>query len=81
MKYTKKAIKIVEDTWEYLENNYKGSEITMGLLIYTIQRKCDSENCRKQSLKYLWENYDFYIYEDYIYWKNYYKECLGIIVR
>lgn len=81
MKYTKKAIKIVEDTWEYLENNYKGSEITMSLLIYTIQRKCDSENCRKQSLKYFWENYEFYNEEEYKYYKEYFKECLGIIVR
>ena len=80
MKYTKKAIKIVEDTWEYLENNYKGSEITMALLIYTIQRKCDTENCRKQSLKYLWKNYEFYNDEEYKYYKEYYNECLGIKV-
>ena len=40
MKYSRKAINIVNDTWEYLENNYKGSEITMSLLIYTIERKC-----------------------------------------
>lgn len=80
MKYTKKAIKIVEDTWEYLEDNYKGSEITLSLLIYTIQRKCDTENCRKQSLKYLWENYEFYEEEEYEYYKEYYKECLNIKV-
>ena len=80
MKYTNKAIKIVEDTWEYLENNYKGSEITFSLLLYNVQKQCDTEYCRKQSLKYLWENYEFYNDEEYKYYKAYYKECLGIKV-
>lgn len=81
MKYSKKAINIVNDTFDYLENNYKGSEITLSLLIYTIQKKCDSENCRKQALKYLWDNYEFYDNNDYKYYKEYYKVCLGLIVN
>ena len=81
MKYTKKAINIVENVWNYLEDNYKGSEITFSLLIYNVQKQCDTENCRKQSLKYLWENYEFYGEEDYKYYKNYYKKCLGIKVK
>lgn len=80
MNYTKKSKRIVEETWDYLEKNYKGSEITFSLLMYTVSKKCDSENCRKQSLKYLWENYEFYQEEDYEYYKQYYKECLGIKV-
>lgn len=81
MKYSRKAIDIVNDTWEYLENNYKGSEITMSLLICTIERKCDTENCRKQALKYLWENYEFFYEEDYRYYKKYFYKCLGIRVN
>ena len=81
MKYSRKAIDIVNDTWEYLENNYKGSEITMSLLIYTIERKCDTENCRKQALKYLWENYEFLYEVDYRYYKKYFFNCLGIRVN
>lgn len=81
MKYSKKSINIVNETWEYLENNYKGSEITLPLLIYIIQKKCDTENCRKQSLKYLWNNYEFCDNEEYLYYKEYFKISLGIIVK
>ena len=80
MKYSQKAINIVEDTWEYLENNFKGSEITMSLLVYTIQKKCDTENCRKQALKYLWNNYEWFDYEEKNYYVKYFKECLGVKV-
>lgn len=72
---------IVNDTWEYLENNYKGSEINMSLLIYIIERKCDSENCTKQALKYLLENYEFYDLEEEKYYKDYYRAILGIKVK
>lgn len=81
MKYSNKAINIVENTWEYLENNYKGSEITLSLLVYSIQKKCNTENCRKQALKYLWEGYEFYELEEKNYWKKYFKECLGVCVK
>jgi len=80
-KYSEKAINIVNNTWEYLENNFKGSEINMSLLVYTIQKKCDTENCRKQALKYLWENYEWFDLrekEDYI---LFFKESLGINVK
>ena len=79
-KYSKKAQIIVEETWDYLESNYKGSEITLSLLIYTIQNKCDTENCRKQALKFLWDTYEWYDLEEKAYYKEYYKECLGLRV-
>lgn len=44
-------------------------------LIKTIKK-----DCRKQSLKYLWENYEFYNNEEYKYYKEYYKKHLGIKV-
>lgn len=34
MKYTQKAINIVNDTWEYLENNYKGREMLPTQIIF-----------------------------------------------
>lgn len=80
MKYTKKSIEIVNNTWEYLENNYKGSEITLNLLIDNILKQCDSNNCEKQSLLYLWDNYEFYNIDEYNYYKNYYKENFNIKV-
>ena len=72
MKYTQKSIDLVEDVWSYLENNYKGSEITMELLLYEINKKADTENTLKQSIKYLWNNYDFFDIE----YKNY---CINYI--
>lgn len=81
MKYSNKAINIVENTWEYLENNFKGSEITLSLLIYSIQKKCDTENCRKQALKYLWESYEWYDLEEKEYYIKYFRECLGVYVK
>ena len=81
MKYSNKAINIVENTWEYLENNFKGSEITLSLLIYSIQKKCDTENCRKQALKYLWESYEWYDLKEKEYYIKYFKECLGVCVK
>ena len=52
----------------------------MSLLVYTIQKKCDTENCRKQALKYLWNNYEWYDYEEKNYYIKYFKECLGVKV-
>ena len=76
MKYSKKAINIVDRVWEELENNYKGSEITFEMLCQYIFRYSDTKTCRKQALKYMFDNYEFYNKDYYDYCKSYIKELL-----
>jgi hypothetical protein len=78
MKYEK----ILNDTWEYLENNYKGSEITIELWIDLIKKESDTENCLKQCIKLLWEQWEWFdSVEERQYFKEYIKNNYGIIVR
>lgn len=71
---------ILNKTWEYLENNYKGSEITMKLWLKLIEKECDSKNCLKQCVKLLWSQWEFFEPELYDYYKNYIKENYGVKV-
>lgn len=74
--YSKKAIDIVDRVWEYLENNYKGSEITFEMLCYYICKYSDTKTCQRQALKYMFDNYEFYSKDYYDYCKSYIKELL-----
>lgn len=72
MKYEK----ILNDSWEYLENNYKGSEITIQLWLYIIGKMCDNEYCFKKCVKLLFSQWEYYDTEqrqlDIEYIKDYY---------
>lgn len=72
--------KILNDTWEYLENNYKGSEITFEFWLNLIEKKCDNNYCLKKCVKLLWSQWEFTLNEDRQYYKEYLKESYGIKV-
>lgn len=76
MKYEK----ILNDTWYYLENNYKGSEIDLDLWLRLIEKKCDNNYCLKNCIKLLWSQYEWYDLEEKYYYKNYIKNRYGIRV-
>jgi len=59
MKYEK----ILNDTWEYLEDNYKGSEITIQLWLKLVEKKCDNNYCLKQCIKLLFSQWEYFDYE------------------
>lgn len=77
MKYEK----ILNDTWEELENNYKGSEITFGMWLINIQKECDNNHCLKQCIKLLWSQYEWYDFEEKEYYKKHIKNYYGIGVN
>lgn len=77
MKYEK----ILNDTWEYLERNYKGSEITMGLWLNLVEKMCDNDYCLKQSIKLLWEQWEWFDIEQKEYYKKYIKENYNVVVE
>lgn len=77
MKYEK----ILNDTWEFLENNYKGSEITLELWAKLIEEKSDTKNCLKQCIKLLWSQWEFLDLDYYNYAKKYIKNKYGVIVK
>lgn len=80
-KYTQKSIDLVEDVWTFLENNFKGSEITMELMLYEIYRKADTQNTLKNAIKYLWNNYEFFDYDYKEYCIKYIYDRFGIKVK
>ena len=71
-KVTRKAIKKVNEICSELENHYKGSEITMELLLYNIIKQADNKNDQKNMIKYLWEIYEWNDYRE----QTYYRECI-----
>ena len=77
MKYEK----ILNDTWEYLESHYKGSEINLDLWLDLIEKKSNNDYCLKQCIKLLWSQYEWYDYEEREYYKQYIKENYKIIVK
>lgn len=77
MKYSK----ILNDTWEFLENNYKGSEINMEMWIDLIEKKSDSKNCLKKCITLLWDMWEFYFDDEKEFYKNYIKENYHIRVK
>lgn len=77
MKYEK----ILNDTWEYLENNYKGSEITFSLWLYLVDKMCDTDYCLKQCIKLLWTQWEWLNNEDREYYKKWLKSNYGVIVK
>lgn len=81
MSYTKKSIDLVEDVWCYFENNYKGSEITLELVLRELYRRADTRNNLVNAIKYLWSCYEFYDYEYKDYCKNYIYNNYGIKVK
>lgn len=76
MKYKK----ILDNVWDILENNYKGSEITLEMCIDLIEKKADTKNCLKKCIKLLWKQYEFYDVEIKQYYKKYIKENYNINV-
>ena len=77
MKYEK----ILNDTWEYLENNFKGSEINMGLWLDLVEKECNNDYCLKQCIKLLWTQWEWFDCEEETYYRQYIKEKYGVIVR
>lgn len=74
MKYEK----ILNKTWEFLENTYKGSEITIMLWINLIEKECDSKNCLKKCIQLLWSQWEWYDDDEKEYWKKYIKDNYNI---
>lgn len=81
MKYSKKCIDLVNDVWTFLENNYKGSEITFELILREINKKADTNNVLRQSIKYLWNNYEWFDYEYKKYCVDYVKNNFGVRLK
>lgn len=71
---------ILNDTWDYLDNNFKGSEISFDLWLKLVENKCDTENCLKQCIKMMWKQWEWYDLEEREYYKNYIKENYNIKV-
>lgn len=71
---------IINETWEYLDNNYKGSEITMELWLRTIEKECDNDYCLKQCVKLAWNNWEWFCVDEKEYMKKYIKDRYGIKV-
>ena len=76
MKYEK----ILNDTWEYLENNYKGSEITFDFWLKLVEKKCDNNYCLKQCIKLLWSQWEWFNLDLRQYYKGYLKDQYGVKV-
>lgn len=72
--------KILNDTWEYLENNYKGSEITFDLWLDLIEKKSDNNYCLKQCIKLLWCQWEWFSLDLRKYYKGYLKDQYGVKV-
>ena len=81
MVYTNKSIKLVDDVWTFLENNFKGSEITFELIIREIDKRADTNNTLRQAIKYLWDNYDWFDYNYKAYCIDYIKNNYGIRLK
>ena len=77
MKYQK----ILNDTWEYLENNYKGSEITIDLWLKLVEKECNNKYCLKQCIKLLWSQWEWFDLEEKYKTIDYIKENYGIEVK
>lgn len=75
-----KYANILNETWEYLENNYKASEISIKTWCDLVERKCDNDYCLKQCIKMLWEQWEWYDLEEREYYKNYIKDNYGVKV-
>ena len=76
MKYEK----ILNETWEYLENNYKGGEITIPLWINLIEKKCNNRYCLKQCIKLMWSQWEWFDLKEKHYVKKYIKDIYGVMV-
>ena len=77
MKYEK----ILNTTWEFLENNYKGSEITFPMWVFLVYKMCDTKYCLKQCLKLLWSQWEWLDKEDREYHKNWLKYNFNVVVK
>ena len=77
MKYEK----ILNDTWEYLENNYKGSEITLELWGDLIKKQCNNDHCLKKCIKLMWNQWEFFDFEERVYFIELIKDKYGVIVK
>lgn len=71
---------ILSETWWFLENNYKGSEITFGMWLLYIEKESDSKNCLKQCIKLSWNQWEWYDLEEKEYYRKHIKEYYGIKV-
>jgi hypothetical protein len=72
---------ILNNTWEYLENNYKGSEITMKMWLKLVEKESDTKNCLKKCIKILWDEWEFFYNEERQFYKKYIKDNYHVIVK
>ena len=72
---------ILNETWSFLENNFKGSEIHFILWIDFIEKKCDTKNCLKQCIKQAWNEWEWFYTEEKEYTKKYIKENYNILLK
>lgn len=77
MKYEK----ILNDTWEFLENNYKGSEINMKMWLDLVEKESDSKNCLKNCINLLWDMWEFFTTEERDHYIKYIKDNYNIKVK
>ena len=73
--------KILEETWYFLENTYKSSEITIDLCLDIIKKKSDTKNCLKMCVKQLWSMWEWDTCEEKYYWEEYIFNSYGIVVK
>jgi hypothetical protein len=77
MKYEK----ILNNAWEYLENNFKGSEINIDLWIRQVNIECDNNYCLKQCIKLLWSQWEWFDLKEKEYYRNYIRENYGVRLK
>lgn len=73
--------KILNDTWEYLEYNYKSSEIDLALWISCIDSECDNNYCLTKCIKLLWSQWEFLDLSERDYYIKYIKDNYDVVVR
>lgn len=73
--------KILNDTWEYLDSNYKGSEIRFDLWLDLIIASCDNDYCLKKCIKLLWTQWEWFNLEERKFYIRYIKDNFSLIVR
>lgn len=71
---------IINSTWEYLENNYKASEISLFSWLNMIEKECNNDYCLKKCIKLAWNNWEWYDLEEREYTRQYIKDNYGIKV-
>lgn len=72
--------RILKRVFDYTEDNFKGSEITFSLCMYLVYQESDTENCLKNTLKLLWNNWEWDDFEEEQYYRKYLKDSFDVKV-